>query len=102
MGKMETEEFQPQSVQGSLSTPGNEKRLRWPQFPELQANWENGVKGELAFVNQQIEWFEDFLKRQWADYETCNSVRKTLEMQKKDRAILEEALKLGDYPNAAA
>ncbi|HYE22537.1 MAG TPA: hypothetical protein VD998_03040 [Verrucomicrobiae bacterium] len=68
----------------------------------MQENWENWVKADIKFIEGEIAFFEDFVKRQWSDFEISEGSNRILEMQRRDKFFLEEALRLGDYPNAAA
>ena len=60
------------------------------------------MRAEIKFIDGEISFFEDFSNRQWSDFEMSSSAKQILEMQKRDRVNLEEALKFGDYQNAAA
>ena len=94
------EEYKPTLVQEKLTKDWQERTLRYPSSPSWQRVWKGWLGEEISFIKNEIKWFEDFLKRQWSDYETSEAIKMILMMHKKRKQHLEESLERGDYADA--
>ncbi len=94
------EEFKPTLVLAKHTKPGNERKPRYPNSPEMQEFWEKRIKEEILFLETDIKWFKEFSRRQWSYYENSKTVRDILKMQKDRKQYFIESLRRGDYADA--